>query len=235
MKWLREPWFTPTNPARSQRRRHLHGNNKVVPLPQQVNLLYCLCAVCLCAERVVSGWYVCPRFSIYWQIYQGNVHLWWACFYIWDWGGELSLEPKQRRREGTWRQAEDIWHTVCVPHALMHKFTVCSHSQSQQLALPQVQQGRSDTVARCAWRGVYTKHFPRPGPVSTALNSVQIHTGPSQRTHSKASVCDITQHNKMPLPLEVKAGLISVLSLTCVVSLSPFAMIVPRSNQVVSL
>lgn len=50
-----------------------------------------------CAERAVSGWHICLSLSIHWQIYQENVHLWWACFYIW--AGEVFSEPKQRRRK----------------------------------------------------------------------------------------------------------------------------------------
>lgn len=87
----------------------------------------------LCTQRhAVPGWHI----STHWQIYQGNVHLWWACFYIWDWREDLTSEPKQRREKGTWRQAEHIWQTVSIPHTHTHIYMVCSHSQSQQLALP---------------------------------------------------------------------------------------------------
>lgn len=173
--------------------------------PQQVNLLYCLFAVSRWAERAASGWHIGLSFSIHWQIYQGNVHLWWACFYIWEWKGEFSWEPKQKRDRAGERGHED---RLIYGIALTHKYTVCSQSPSQQLALPHVQQGCSDTAARRMWRRVYTKNFPEPGPVSSALiHYIYIRAFP--RKHTVTHLFAISQHNKMLLVLQVKAGLLS--------------------------
>lgn len=98
-KWLRKPWFTRRAPCQVPRNRRLHENNNVAPnfIPTSKSPLWPLCSVC--AGCAVSGWLIDLRFSMHWQIYQANVHLWWGCFYIWDWGGEGSLQPKQRRRK----------------------------------------------------------------------------------------------------------------------------------------
>lgn len=145
-------WFTPKNPARSQRNRHLHENNNVAPpYPQQVNLLYCLCAVSQCA---VSRWHIYWSFNTHWQIYQGNVHSWWACFYIWDRRG-LGAKQKEKKKDVKTGQGY-MTYRMCTTHTLTHKHTFCSHSQSQQRALPSVSQGCSDAAAARMWREVYT-------------------------------------------------------------------------------
>lgn len=120
--------------------------------------------------------------------------------------GEVS-EPKQRRRKGTWRQAEDILYDIQHVY-LTCKYTGGSHSQSQQLALPPVQQGCPHTVARCMWRGVHTKHFPEPRPVSPALMQYKIRQV-FPREHTVKHLFAVSQHNKMPLQLEDKAGQVS--------------------------
>lgn len=85
-------------------------------------------------------------------------------------------------------------YSMCTTHTGTHKYTVfCSHSQSRQIAqLPPVHQGCSDTVARCVWKGVYTKHFPEPGPVSPALVQHKFRQAFPREHTVKHLVCNIT-------------------------------------------
>lgn len=83
-------------------------------------------------------------------------------------GVHFSAKTKEEKRDKTTGRGY-MTSNVCTTHTYTHKYTIWSHSQSQQLALPRVQQGFSDTAAWCMWRGVHAKHFPEPGSVSPAL------------------------------------------------------------------
>lgn len=83
----------------------------------------------------VSGWHICRSFNTHWQIYQGNVHLWWACFYIWDRGGLGAKIEKEKRDVKTGRgyTTYRMWTT----HTYTQTYSLLTQS-SQQLALPPV-------------------------------------------------------------------------------------------------
>lgn len=119
----------------------------------------------------------------------------------------LGRFPSQNR--GREKGHEDRPRIYDIQHVyLTCKYTAGSQSQSQQLALPPVQQGCPHTVARCMWRGVHTKHFSEPRPVAPALMQYKIRQV-FPREHTVKHLFAVSQHNKMPLQLEDKAGLVS--------------------------
>ena len=123
-------------------------------------------------------------------------------------GSSIQSQNQRGRRE------EETGDTKTYSMCTTHTNTQPVHSQSPQVVLAEVQQICWDTAAGLTWRWVYTKLFPEPGHVSAAVTHYK-HKQAFSMKHTVKHLFVISQHNKMPLPLEVKAGLISGGLLIC--------------------
>lgn len=107
------------------------GHDLTSSWKQHVNLTYIFP---LCSFKGTYLLYICTL-SIHWQIYWGNFHLWWACFYIWLWG---AFRGQNRRRESDMKT--DLGYTVCVIHmkiySLFTQSITTSSSSSSPAGLP---------------------------------------------------------------------------------------------------